>query len=184
VRRWQRRWRQHCVGLLPESAAEGAMRHEAIPSKQSKHNIWRCLRLPVGARDSPADRPPPPQCLPLPALDSPGEATSVVSASTDAGSARFALASARYVTAMFLSPCPRFACFFSGSDVTETSPRVSCSPASCRLQSCPEGAIGAWFVRSWEHRSFQVRSWAIPVWLWFGLWEIKSYRSWGSWGRI
>ena len=36
--------------------------------------------------------------------------------------------------------------------------RVSCSPASCRLQSCPEGAIGAWFMRSWEHRSFRVRS--------------------------
>jgi hypothetical protein len=62
--------------------------------------------------------------------------------------------------------------------------RVSCSPASCRLQSCPEGAIEAWFVRSWEHRSFQARSWAIPVCLWFGLWEIESCRSWGSWGRI
>jgi hypothetical protein len=35
-RRWRRWWRQHPAGLLPEGAAEGAMRHEAVPSEPSQ----------------------------------------------------------------------------------------------------------------------------------------------------
>jgi hypothetical protein len=38
-RGWRRRWCQRPAGLLPESAAEGAMRHEAVPSEPSKRSI-------------------------------------------------------------------------------------------------------------------------------------------------
>ena len=38
-RRWRRRWRQRPAGLLHEGAAEGAVRHETVPSEPSNHAI-------------------------------------------------------------------------------------------------------------------------------------------------